>query len=41
MTEQEFRNALKNSVGHTGLSCERQMKVLARREKEKKKEDDE
>ena len=30
MTEQEFRNALKNSVGHTGLSYERQMKVLAR-----------
>lgn len=29
MTEQEFRDALKKSVDHTGLSSERQMKVLA------------
>lgn len=37
MTEQEFRDALKKSVGHTGLSSERQIQVLARREREKKK----
>lgn len=29
MTEQEFRDGLKKSVGHIGLSCDRQMKVLA------------
>lgn len=29
MTENEFRDALKKSVGHTGLSSARQMKVLA------------
>lgn len=29
MTEQEFRDGLKKSVGHIGLTCDRQMKVLA------------
>lgn len=30
MTENEFREALKKSVGHAGLSSDRQLKVLAR-----------
>lgn len=37
MTEQEFRDALKQSVGHTGLSSDRQMKVLARMKGEERK----
>lgn len=36
MTENEFRNALKRSAGHGGLSSERQMEVLARMNGKKK-----
>lgn len=36
MTENEFRDALKKSVGHTGLSSDRQAKVLAGRKGEKR-----
>ena len=36
MTENEFRNALKRSTGHVGLSSERQMEVLARMKGKKK-----
>lgn len=37
MTENEFRGALKKSVGHTGLSSERQQQVLARMKGEEPK----
>ena len=37
MTEQEFRDALKRQVGQTGLSSDRQDRVLARIGKEEKK----
>lgn len=36
MTEQEFRDGLKKSVEHAGLSSERQMEVLAQMKGEKK-----